>query len=162
MAIDVSILPACGLYKTGADMPGHVDDVPAGTLVYFHNHSEQGPPIIQLPAHNEHNKWRFHKRGYLVADQTYLASLQAMRAEGLYRLREHFHPSPEQVVDRHALVQLGYTRNAEPILFFPLANEDHNGFRFPDRGIMVSQNIYDLLEPLNLRGPYVPQTRHLH
>ena len=162
MALDVPILPACGLYKTGAAMPEHPDEVPAGTLVYFHNHSEQGPPIVQLPAHNQHNKWRFQTRGYLVAEQAYLDTLQGMRAEGLYRLGAHFHPSPEQVVDKHALVQLGYTRLAEPILFFPLVSEDHNGLRFPDRGIKVSQRIYDLLEPLSLRGPYVPQTRHLH
>ena len=162
MTLDAHVLPACGLYKTHAAVPDYADDVPAGTLVYFHNHSDQGPPMIQLPAHNRHNKWLFHKRGYLVSDHEYLATMQRMRPEGLYRLAEHFHPNAEQVVDQHALVQLGYTKQAEPILFFPVVEEGHNGLRFPDRGIKINERVYAYLEPLSLRGPHVPRTRHLH
>lgn len=162
MTLDAPILPACGLYKTTQSVPDYSDAVPADTLIYFHNHSQEGPPIIQLPAQNRHNRWLFHTRGYLVSDHEYLATLQPMRREGLYRLREHFHPNSEQVVDENALVQLGYTRQAEPILFFPLVAEDANSLQFPTRGIKIDQRIYGLLEPLSVRGPYVPQTRHLH
>jgi len=60
------------------------------------------------------------------------------------------------------LVQLGYTRAAEPLLFFPRLHETENSLVFPDRGTKIGPTIYALLEPLDHRGPYLPQVKHLH
>ena len=150
----------CGLYRTTAALPGHEEAVPPGRLVYFHNHSERGPPIVLLPASNTHNKWTFHPRGHLAQDAAYLASLDSLKPEGLYRLREHFHPDASRVVAKGALAQLGYNRRADPILFFPQVVSGENAIMFPSSGMGIPPAVYDLLEPLDLRGHQ--ESRRLH
>ena len=162
MATDLDPLPRCGLYRTTKPVPGHEEEVPAGYLIYFHNHSAEGPPLVLLPEHNKNNKWRFHDRGYLVDDRAYLTTLQPLQREGFYRLRDHFHPTTQQIVNRNALVQLGYNRYAEPILFFPTRDSKDNSLRFPLQGIKIRQHIYELLEPLDVRGPHVPDPPTIH
>jgi hypothetical protein len=160
--IDVPMVPRCGLYRTARPVPGHEQEIPASRLVYFHNHSAEGPPIVLLPVSNERNRWHFHRQGCLIPDLAYLATLEPLKAEGLYRLREHFHAGDEQIVNRNALAQLGYTIQAEPILFFPMMHTTDNSLVFPERGLRIDDAIYGLLEPLDLRGPHTPDTPHLH
>ncbi|MEM9492900.1 MAG: hypothetical protein AAGC55_27370 [Myxococcota bacterium] len=148
---------SCGLYKTIAPLPDREDEVAAGLLVYFHNHSVQGPPLLLLPWRNVNNKWQFHERGYLITDAAYLATLEALRREGFYRLREPFHPKVDQIVDHNALVQLGYNRQAEPILFFPTLHPTANSLVFPNKGVKIALSVCELLEPIDLRGPHTPE-----
>ncbi|MCG8424550.1 MAG: hypothetical protein MJE77_42190 [Proteobacteria bacterium] len=150
------------MYRTTAPLPGYEDRIPAGRLVYFHNHSAEGPPIVLMPANNSNNKWQFQSRGFLVHELSYLASLEPLKREGFYRLREHFHPNSQQVVNKNALVQLGYNPLAEPILFFPTRHEADNSLVFPKQGIKINQKIYQFLEPLDLRGPHIPDPPTLH
>ncbi len=159
---NVSIYPACGLYRTSTSLPGHEDAVPAGRLVYFHNHSDEGPPMLLMPRENQRNKWHFHQHGHLIRDDAFLSTLRPLLKEGLYRLREHFHVDGGRIVAKHALAQLGYNADAEPILFFSTPHPDQNGIRFPNTGFKISALVYGLLEPLDVRGPYVPTKRHLH
>jgi len=149
----------CGLYKTTEPIAEH-EAVEAGLLVYFHNHSDAGTPIVLLPQKNEHNRWSFPARGFSIKDEAYLATLVSLKPEGLYRVTEHFHPDDSSVVATDSLVQLGYNRAAEPILFFPQRVEDANGMSFPSKGTRVPPSIYELLAPLSVSGP-VPQ-RKLH
>lgn len=160
--IDAPMVPRCGLFHTTLPVPGREQEIAAGLLVYFHNHSAEGPPILLLPASNERNRWHFHRQGVVVADMDYLASLAPLKREGFYRLREHFHPTREQIVNRNALVQLGYTIRAEPILFFPMMHTTENSLVFPDRGVKIGAEIYGLLEPLDLHGPHTPEPPQLH
>ena len=124
-------LPPCGLYRTTAPMPGRSEQVPAGRLVYMHNHSQQGPPLVLLPARNVHNRWIFHDRGYLVRDLAYLDTLRSLPAEGFYVLVEHLHVTGAVLPER-SLVQLGYDLAGRPILF--PARRVENTIVFPDRG----------------------------
>jgi hypothetical protein len=120
-------------------MPGREEQVPAGVLVYFHNHSQQGRPVVLLPATNANNAWTYHDRGYLVPDDAWLGTLTALLPEGFYVTDSHVH-APGRSLPARSLVQLGYNRQGEPILFaarrvgntldFPL-----RGMRFQDRGI---------------------------
>ena len=146
----------CGLYRTTIPR----GELEASQLVYFHNHSDQGPPIVQLPASNQHNRWSFHKEGMLVEDDKYIDSLEALKPEGLYIVTEHFHPDEERVVAENSLVQLGYNRGAEPILFFPTSAEGSNGLVFPAKGMKIPAIIYAKLEKLDLRGPHRPRRLH--
>ncbi len=150
---------ACGLYRTTRPLPEH-DAVRPELLVYFHSHSEQGPPIILLPEANTNNRWRFRRDGFLVRDPEYVASLEALKPEGLYRTREHFHPDEGRTVGANALVQLGYNPSASPIIFFPSWRAEDNAWVFPSKGMGIPQKIYDLLEPLNTRGPFRPKPLH--
>lgn len=150
---------ACGLYRTTRTLPGH-DEVGPGRLVYYHNHSEQGPPIVLLPEANTNNRWSFHRQGYLVTDADFTASLEALKPEGLYRLREHFHPDAERTVAANALVQLGYNASASPIIFFPTLRAEDNAWVFPTSGMGIPAQVYELLEPLDTRGPFRPVALH--
>lgn len=161
-ALDVPVVPLCGLYRTTRPVPGHPDTVPSGRLVYFHNHSPEGPPLLLLPAHNQHNRWHFHSQGYLVPDLDYLSTLQPLKREGFYRVREHFHPTAEQIVNKNALAQLGYNIHADPILFFPTLSSADNGLLFPAHGLKIGRDIYDLLDPIDVQGPHIPAAPRVH
>jgi hypothetical protein len=128
--------------------------------VYFHNHSDQGTPVVLLPESNRHNRWKFQRPGLAVADDVYIDSLVLLEPEGFYRLREHFHPNDNEVVAANALVQLGYTRAADPIIFFPSRSDTGNALVFPANGMKVSDSVYELLDRLDIRGPRPPRRLH--
>ena len=51
MAASKNVLPACGLYRTTKPLPDHEDEIGENTLVYFHNHSDSGLPVVVAPDH---------------------------------------------------------------------------------------------------------------
>lgn len=152
----------CGLYCSTQPIPAGEEFIAPPRLVYYHNHSQQGGSMIILPEKNEHNVWHFGEKGFLISSSEFIEGLKPLKREGLYRVREHFHPNEDQVVNADALVQLGYNAAAEPIIFFPNRLEGQNALEFPNAGMKVPPKIYDLLEPLDARGPYVPEKKHVH
>src|SRR4051812_6978568 len=96
--------PSCGLYRTTRAL----DDLPAGRLVYFHNHGEPGPGIY-LPRAWNLNRAEWQARGITVPGPDWSSTLQPLPAEGLYSVRSAFHCCDKQCVrfDEHQLVQLG-------------------------------------------------------
>jgi len=127
----------------------------------FHNHSDGGPEsaMVALPDQNRSNRWSFHQSGYTI-DESYFKTLVALKPEGLYRATAHFHPDNERVVAANALVQLGYNREGEAIIFFPTEAGDSNAIAFPARGMKIPPAIYNLLQRLDLRGPHVQPNVH--
>ena len=154
--------PDCGLYRTGIDLPGHETDVPAGSLVFFHNHSESGPPIVLLPSENTHNRWTFGERGWLCEDTAFVGGLVPLVDEGLYVVHDgHLHVSAEEVLAEKTLVQLGYNRRGDTILF--VARFDDNTIHFPERGYRFeSVDIHAKLRPVNFAAPSAEPDRVLH
>ena len=150
-------LPPCGLYRTQDPLPGKEEWVREGLLVYFHNHSQQGPPLVLLPASNANNRWTFHDKGYLIRDEDYVESLVSLMPEGYYILTEAIYLSHEEMIPERTLVQLGYNRAAEPILF--LAEFEPSSIEFPTSGLKCTLEIFDLLEAVNFR---VPEFRQMH
>jgi hypothetical protein len=144
-------LPPCGLYRTSEPLPGKEKWVKEQMLVYFHNHSEQGPPLILLPASNRGNKWDFHDKGYLVKATEYVDTMIPLKDEGYYVLRDPIHLSPEEFIPERTLVQLGYNRAGEPILF--LSQFGRNSISFPEDGLKCTLDIFKLLKPVNFRIP---------
>lgn len=152
----------CGLYKATRPIPAGSESIAPPRLVYYHNHSQQGGSMVLLPDVNTNNHWTFKDKGFLVTDADFIEGLEPLKAQGLYRVREHFHPNDEQVVNTNALVQLGYNGEADPILFFPKGLEGLNALEFPSSGMKVPPAIYDLLDPIDLQGPHVPKQKHIH
>ncbi len=144
-------LPPCGLYKTLAPLPGKEEWVREHLLVYFHNHSQQGPPLLLLPATNQHNRWTFHDKGYLIRDTSYAQQLSPLMDEGLYVLTEPIYLSRDEFIPEETLVQLGYNRSADPILF--LARFTESGIDFPASGLKCTPEIFDMLRTVNFRTP---------
>ncbi|MCB9555142.1 MAG: hypothetical protein H6707_03485 [Deltaproteobacteria bacterium] len=107
----------CGLYRTTEAIG---ESVPAGVLVYFHNHGEPGPGLY-LPESWQNNRVCFSQEGICIPDNDYAATLQALATEGFYVVIEPFYCCEQrcQYFEADTLVQLGYNGDAEPILFLP-------------------------------------------
>jgi len=142
-------LPLCGLYKTTKPLPSHEPRVGENALVYFHNHSDSGLPQIILPDHNIHNRWHFHGPGIEFRSLSWASSLVSVPPEGFYVLRS------ELTFDggswpKSALVQLGYTNTADPILFIATQRSrlNENDLFFEERGIKIPFERMVILDPL--------------
>jgi len=109
-------LPPCGLYRTTLAL----DHVPAGRLIFFHNHGNPGPGIY-LPSGWALNRAQWHEHGHTIPSPEWAESLAALPAEGLYRVREAFACCDKRcrTYEPELLVQLGYNAEAEALLFLP-------------------------------------------
>jgi hypothetical protein len=146
-----SILPNCGLYRTSKPLPEHETEVPAGVLVYFHNHSDSGLPVVITPDHNILNRWHFHGSGIPFRGLSWADSLVKLPGEGFYMLRKGLEFEGGSW-PKATLVQLGYTKQGEPILFIAQqrASLDENDLYFSDRGVGITRDQLAVLEALNI------------
>jgi len=121
--------PPCGLYRTTRPL----ESVPAGALVYFHNHGDPGPGIY-LPQTWATNRARWQQRGFTVPDAEWSQTLVALAPEGLYRVVERFYCCEKRCrsYEANQLVQLGYNGDAEPLIFVP--EWTAGGLGIPERG----------------------------
>lgn len=129
----MATLPACGLYRTTQALEGHV---PAGRLVYFHNHGDPGAGIY-LPSGWSLNRAQWHDNGHTLPAPEWAATLAPLPAEGLYRVRETFTCCAKRcrTYETDLLVQLGYNGEAEPLLFVPEWTE--SGLAIPEMGLAI-------------------------
>jgi hypothetical protein len=142
----MSSLPPCGLYRTRRALG---TQVPAGRLVYFHNHGEPGPGIY-LPSGWVANRARWHARGKLLPEPSWAENLEPLPAEGLYRVLSPFACCANncRTFEAEQLVQLGYTGEAEPLLFVPEWSEQ--GLSLPTTGTRVERERLERLAPLKV------------
>lgn len=145
-------LPPCGLYRTTAPHPAKPEQVAAGRLVHFHNHSSSGKPMVLLPQKNEHNVWAFQDKGFLIDDPAWVGTLEALPEEGLYTVANPLQLG-ERAVAAGQLVQLGYNGNGDAILFFPSKAASANALMFPEKGIRVERGVLTHLRRVVLAGP---------
>ena len=102
---------------------------------------------------NENNQWRFSMPGTKIpaASLNWFETLQKIPHEGFYRLTEEFTFGDEGKWLKNAIVQLGYTKAGEPILFIaqrrtPLVSND---LWFSDKGVKIElEQAESMLEPL--------------
>src|SRR5688572_15554918 len=144
-----SSLPACGLYRTTKPLAGHEEQFPAGLLVYFHNHSDSGLPQVLSPDHNVYNRWHFHGPGVEFRGLSWADSLVKVPVEGFYMLKREL-KFDGGTWPKGALVQLGYTRNAEAIAFIAQVRTTlaENDLWFSDRGVGIAREQMPILEPV--------------
>ena len=142
----------CGLYRAPRALPGNESLVPAGSLVYFHNHSSNNSPLPSVipPDHNIHNRWHFHMEGAIenIRSPSWVESLEKVPDQRFYTLRREL-TFEGGSWPRGAIVQLGYTKSAEPILFIASvrASLQENDLFFSDRGVRVNRDQLSILEP---------------
>ena len=128
-------LPDCGLYRTLAPIAG----IPAGRLVYFHNHGDPGPGFY-FPESWTHNRAKFSSAGTTAPADLDPRSLQRLPAEGFYRVTEPFFCCSKQCVryEPEMLVQLGYNGNGKPLVFMPELGP--GGMAIPERGTAIDDD----------------------
>ena len=146
-------LPACGLYRTTTALPGRETQVPANALIYFHNHSDAGPPLVLVPDTVANNTWKFSTKGYLVQSDAYPASLASLKPEGIYLLGATLQIADKRV-DPGQILQLGYNRNGEALAFFPTRDPATNALLFPAKGSKLGPQTYASLQAVDVRGPH--------
>jgi hypothetical protein len=144
-----TMLPSCGLYRTTKPLAGHEEQFPAGLLVYFHNHSDSGLPQVLSPDHNVHNRWHFHGPGVEFRGLSWADSLVKVPLEGFYLLKKEL-SFDGGTWPKGALVQLGYTRTADPILFIGQVRTklDENDLWFSDRGVGIPREQMSILDSI--------------
>ena len=152
MASDKKGLPPCGLYRTGMSLAGQEENIPAGILVMFHNHSDQGPPIVLRPSSNDNNVWEFHRNGWSVQDPGFLKAMVPLLPEGLYVVAGELFVDRTQRLNERTLVQLGYNRNGDTILF--VGEFVQNSIHFPAKGFrFTNPKVQTKLKPVSFRAP---------
>ncbi len=146
-----SLLPPCGLYRATKPLPGNEEKVAAGTLVYFHNHSDSGLPSVLAPDHNIHNRWHFHGPAIEFRGLAWADTLEKVPDEGFYTLRRELKFDGGSW-PKGALVQLGYNKSADPILFIARvrARLEENDLWFSDRGVPLKRDQLSILEPASV------------
>ena len=153
----MSELPPCGLYVTRAP----IAEIPAGRLVFFHNHGNPGPGVY-LPTRWVGNTARFEQPGTLLPSEDSARSLEALPAEGFYRVVRAFECCPNKcrTFEQDLLVQLGYDGNATSILFVPMQSE--GALDVPTTGSRVDRDRLVNLAPLRVgvAAPVADQTLH--
>ena len=141
-------LPPCGLYRTNATVAG----VPAGRLVYFHNHGDPGAGVY-LPARWQQNHAQFEPRGHTLQSESEAEGLESVPPEGLYVVENQFWCCEQRCRSFEAdlLVQLGYNGAADPIIFVPTF--DATGMAIPQRGSKTSLKELTNLRQLRVAKP---------
>ncbi|MFN7132629.1 MAG: hypothetical protein ACK4N5_11150 [Myxococcales bacterium] len=143
----MSAFPACGIYRTGQPL----GEIPAGRLVYFHNHGDPGPGIY-LPKGWQLNRAQWHAGGTTVPDAAWASTLQPLAPEGFYRVETPFTCCEKncRTYEKELLVQLGYNGEGEAILFVP--EWTPSGLAIPVTGNMISQALTKRLVPLRVQS----------
>ena len=142
-------------------MPDHEDEVGADPLVYFHNHSDLGLPVVIPPEHNILNRWHFHGTGIPFRGLAWADSMVRLPPSGFYMLRKPL-DFDGGTWPKATLVQLGYTRTADPILFIGQlrAALDENDLFFSDRGVGITREQLAQLDPVNVYVEPAPPGSH--
>ena len=109
-------LPPCGIYKT----TDSIGSIPPNTFVYFHNHGNPGPGVYP-PEKWVQNRAIFQEKGVPLSNELQAKGLVPLPPEGFYRVRQSLKPTAKSqtVFQPGQLVQIGYNRRAETILFVP-------------------------------------------
>jgi len=151
------VLPPCGLYRTRAEIAG----IPAGRLVYFHDHGHPGPGLY-LPTGWVANRARFDAPGVLLPSPEAAAYLEPLPPEGFYRVVEPFECCERrcQRFEKDLLVQLGYDGAGRAILFVPELVDGVLGI--PARGTRIDRERIGQLAALRVPVSPSPRDRTLH
>jgi hypothetical protein len=141
--MSATALPPCGIYRTTQP----VGDIPAGKLIFFHNHGNPGAGVY-LPASWKQNRASWHQNGTPIPGPWWAATLDPLAYEGFYRVREQFHCCEKKCMEFQLdqLVQLGYNGDADPILFVPEIRAE--GFHIPESGMRIDRAQISKLQPL--------------
>jgi hypothetical protein len=129
-------LPPCGLYRTTQPL----GDVPAGRLVYFHNHGNPGPGLY-LPERWTGNRAHFSPKGMTLPSPFDPRALAPLPREGFYRVTAAFHCCAKRCTEfkPDMFVQLGYNGAGRALLFVPELTGGE--IAIPERGALVDDDV---------------------
>ena len=126
-----------------------IGEVPAGRLVYFHNHGDPGPGVY-FPERWTANRAHFAPRGTTLPMMFDVQALKPLLAEGFYRVKSAFHCCEKKCMqfEPDAFVQLGYNGAGTALLFTPELGG--GAVQIPERGTPVSDAAFQHLALLKV------------
>ncbi|HEY0191603.1 MAG TPA: hypothetical protein VGC42_10825 [Kofleriaceae bacterium] len=126
-----------------------IGEIPAGRLVYFHNHGDPGPGVY-FPERWTANRAHFTPRGSTLPLLFDARALHPLLAEGFYRVASAFFCCEKKCMqfEPDAFVQLGYNGTGTPLLFTPELGG--GALQIPERGTPVSDAAFKHLVPLKV------------
>ncbi len=132
--------------------------MPAGRLVYFHNHGDPGPGVY-LPGGWELNRAHWEERGHTIPSPGWAATLVPLPAEGFYRVVEPFACCEQRcrTYETDLLVQLGYDAEAQALLFVP--EWTAAGLAIPEVGIRIDADHLGRLALLRVEEAVEPDAK---
>jgi hypothetical protein len=135
-------LPDPGLYRTTKPYPAHEDEIPAGVLVYVGKQSD-GVTFVVRPGANRKNRWFWGDPTIPLRSTVWAQTLKSVPAEGFYTLPEDLDLGGGGMWRKNAIVQLGYNREAQGILFVGELREDEerNVLVFSDKGVVIDDKL---------------------
>jgi hypothetical protein len=141
----VSELPPCGLYRVVKP----IAEIPAGRLVYFHNHGDPGAGVY-FPERWNSNRAQFSPRGTTLPTTWDTRALKPLPVEGFYRVSRAFFCCEKKCVrfEPDQFVQLGYNGAGQGLLFQPEVTTA--GISVPERGSLVDDTAFDSLVKLTI------------
>ena len=142
-----------GIYRTTKYLPGFEAQVAPDTMVLIRTDGEFAPASVLLPVANQNNQWRFQMPGIKIpaASLNWADTLRKLPHEGFYRMKREFTFGDQGRWLENAIVQLGYNRQGDPILFIaqrrnPLVSND---LWFSDKGVKIElDEVDDMVEAL--------------
>ena len=151
-----------GLYRTTEAYPLNPETFPRGILVYVGE--RDGQTFVVVPHNNRHTRWFWQEPVTPLTDAIWAGTLMRLPQEGYYSLPESLTFEGGGRWLENAIVQLGYNRAGEGIVFVAEMHEkaDVNALLFSDRGQKISDDILNRLRwapVLPVRGED-PQALH--
>lgn len=141
-----------GIYRSTKYLPRSESLVGPNQLVLIRTDAEFAPASVLLPNANEHNQWNFSIPGIMLTDEAddWGRSLKRLPHEGFYRLNKEMVFGPDNKWLVGAIMQLGYNRRGEPLLFIAQRRKPlvENDLFFASKGTKVDDEWLDELEPL--------------
>lgn len=140
---------ARGLYRTTRALDGEERALALDRLVFVVPRAAHTDVFI--PERSAHNRWHFPGPSIPVNDRAWLSSLLPLRPQGHYVLAREVRFDGGAWPAR-ALVQLGYSRLGEPMLFLGQlrAERRDNVLHFGDAGVRIGDDELSSLEPVAL------------
>jgi hypothetical protein len=134
-------LPPNGLYRTTIAHPLAPDEVPAERLVYVGRKNEDA--FVVVPHFNENNRWFWREPVTPLTDEVWARTMVALPSEGFYTLPHALDLGNGGRWLENAIVQLGYDRVGNAILFVGEKRESmaDNALYFSERGHRIDDTL---------------------
>ncbi len=130
-----------GLYRTTLAHPLDPQAIGKGVLVFV-GQNDNGPFVVH-PHYNEKNRWYWRDPVIPLTDEVWARTLKQLPPEGFYSLPRALNFDGGGRWLENAIVQLGYDRSGNGILFIAERRDatEGNALWFSDRGHRIDDQL---------------------
>jgi hypothetical protein len=146
-----------GIFRSTKYLPRSESLIGPSQLVLIRTDGQFGPASVLLPQANTFNRWSFNVPGIKLTGEAdeWGKALMRLPHEGFYRLRKEMVFAEDNKWLEGAILQLGYNRRGEPLLFIAKRRKPlvENDLFFESQGLKVDDEWLDQLDALAWHEP---------